>query len=234
LYVEYVLFFFYKIKHNIILRNKKIMSTIDLSMEEILEKEMEEMEANIANLTIQEDVGSIVYDIVNEIERLEPPSKAEVAANRLIRQRSGDPDLAQIEADMTILSMSNKYESEIAFAECVDRVDRFVEQTKIPTFIQQPPAGFIRSNSVYDVSGESAEFTVLLPGRFVPSPIVPCPPKLARCVSEMPPQLTRSDSEAPPPLARYESQAPPMVRSDEEPQDSAFIPRMSRSVTDAF
>ena len=187
---------------------------IDLTMEDLLEKEMQEMEAHIAHLTVQEDVASIVHDLVDEIAQLEPPTKQEVAVHRQIqRELSGcqSPEvnlmleqcvarnylasgaIADGIAEYDVIALAHKYESIMAFAECEDELGQFVARTKIPTFIQQPPPGLVRSTSVF-----GNEITVVIHDRQVP-------PKMARC-------------------------------SDDQPQDydPAFVrPTMARSVTEA-
>jgi hypothetical protein len=134
-----------------------------------------------ASESIQDSVTSIINDLLDDIDCLEPPSKAEVAR---YRRESQNPEinalLAQIEADMSVVAIANKYESEMAFAESADRVERFVENAKIPTFIQPPV--LIRSNSNYDVCGD--EFTTVLPEAVAPSPLAP--PKMVRSVSQAP------------------------------------------------
>jgi hypothetical protein len=158
-------------------------------MSKTFEEEMQELEDNMASVTIQdsihdseENVSSILNDLLDDIERLEPPSKVEVAAVRTHRrEHEVNALLAQIEADMTVVAFANKYESEVAFAECAERVERFVESTKIPVFIQQPPVGLIRSNSTYDVS---EDFTTVLPEAVAPSPMAP--PKMVRSASQAP------------------------------------------------
>ena len=184
------------------------------SGEDILEQEMQELEAHITSLTVQEDVASIVYDLVDEIGQLEPPTKQEVAVHRQIqRELSGcqSPEVnLMLEqcvarnylassvipdgiAEYDVIALAHKYESIMAFAECEEDLDRFVARTKIPTFIQQPPPGLMRSNSVF-----GNEFTVVIHER-------PVPPKMARCSDEQPqdydpafvrPTLARSVTEA--------------------------------------